>query len=149
MTETFQDIVDRCDAIEECYEFMLAFAAQGHVDDRSSQSGGQLRELLARAVEAASGLTGAYAAVVQTLRLEPFERYRTFLAVLARDAESALAAMELVLAQPRISSQLIDNLNASIHLRTLLTDLFLVDELVRLQPEFAEESGAGKADGAD
>ncbi len=37
--------------------------------------------------------------------------------------------MELVLAQPAISSQLIDNLNASIHLRALLADLFLVTEI--------------------
>ena len=35
-------------------------------------------------------------------------------------------AIELVLAQPAISSQLIDNLNASMHLRALLTDLFLI-----------------------
>jgi hypothetical protein len=40
--------------------------------------------------------------------------------------------MELVLAQPSISSQLIDNLNASIHLRALLTDLFLLDEVAKL-----------------
>jgi len=45
---------------------------------------------------------------------------------LDRDARDSLAAIELVLAQPVISSQLIDNLNASIHLRALLTDLFLL-----------------------
>ncbi len=38
--------------------------------------------------------------------------------------------MRLVAAQPSISSQLIDNLNANVHLRALLTDLFLVDELL-------------------
>ena len=41
--------------------------------------------------------------------------------------------MKLVLAQPSISSQLIDNLNASIHLRALLTDLFLIDEILKSQ----------------
>ena len=40
-------------------------------------------------------------------------------------------AVELVLAQPAISSQLIDNLNANIHLRALLTDLFLIDEILK------------------
>jgi hypothetical protein len=45
---------------------------------------------------------------------------------LQHDAQDSLAALEVVLAQPAISSQLIDNLNASIHLRALLTDLFLV-----------------------
>jgi hypothetical protein len=39
--------------------------------------------------------------------------------------------LKLTLAQPSISSQLVDNLNASIHLRTLLTDIFLVDEIVK------------------
>jgi hypothetical protein len=53
--------------------------------------------------------------------------------VLKRDAESALAAMELVLAQPAIGSQMIDNLNASIHLRALLADLFLVTEILDAQ----------------
>ena len=61
--------------------------------------------------------------------LAPADRYHAFLAVLDRDARDALAAVQLVQAQPSISSQLIDNLNASIHLRALLTDLFLIDDL--------------------
>ena len=48
--------------------------------------------------------------------------------VLAADTRAALG---LVMAQPSISSQLIDNLNASIHFRALLTDLFLVDEALK------------------
>jgi hypothetical protein len=39
-----------------------------------------------------------------------------------------------VLAQPAISSQLVDNLNASIHVRALLTDLFLLDEALKKTP---------------
>ena len=132
MTALLEDIVDRCDAIEECYEFMLAYAAQGLSGDQGGRSGAQIRELLTRAVQAASGLAGAYAGIVLELRLEPAERYQAFLTVLERDTANALAAVELVLAQPRLSSQLIDNLNASIHLRTLLTDIFLIDEVVKL-----------------
>ena len=48
--------------------------------------------------------------------------------VIIDDAKKAHAAIELVLAQKDISSEIIDNLNASIHLRALLTDLFLVSE---------------------
>jgi hypothetical protein len=124
---------DRCNAIEECYEFMLAYAAQGLPGDDGSQSGGQLREFLNRAVPAMAGLAGAFAAEVARENLQPAERYEAFLDVLASDARASLAAVELVLAQPVISSQLIDNLNASIHLRALLTDLFLIDEIVKLQ----------------
>jgi hypothetical protein len=125
------DINARCDAIEECYEFMLAYAGQGLAGDEGSQSSGQVRDYLNRAVEAISGLAEAYAAVVKQENLQPAERYHAFLAVLDRDARDSLAAIQLVLAQITLSSQSIDNLNASIHLRALLTDMFLVDEILK------------------
>ncbi|MBZ5608405.1 MAG: hypothetical protein LAP38_09110 [Acidobacteriia bacterium] len=125
---------ERCNAIEECYELMLGYAAQGLPGDQGSQSGGQVREFLRRAVEALSGLAAAYSEAVKQAGLQPPEPYQAFLTVLERDAKDALAAMGLVLAQPSISSQLVDNLNASIHLRALLTDLFLIDEILRPQP---------------
>jgi hypothetical protein len=122
------DIWGRFEAIEECYEFMLAYAAQGLTNDKSSESGRQIREFLYRAVEALSGLAESCAAAAPQ-----GDRFEAFLSVLDRDARDSLAAMELVLAQPTISSQLIDNLNASMHLRALLTDVFLVGEVLRTQ----------------
>ena len=127
------DISARCAAIEECYEFMLAYAGQGLAGDDPSESTGQVREYLNRAVEALSGLAESYAAAVKKENLQPAERYHAFLAVLERDARDSLAAVQLVLAQTTLSSQLIDNLNASIHLRALLTDLFLIDEILKPQ----------------
>ena len=60
------------------------------------------------------------------------EKYIAFLDVLDRDAHDSIRTIELVLAQPTISSQLIDNLNASMHLRAVLTDLFLVSDIARI-----------------
>lgn len=128
------EIGARCAAIEECYEFMLAYAGQGLAGDEGSKSSGQARDFLHRAVEALSGLAGAYAAAVKKENLQPAESYQAFLDVLDRDARDSLAAIQLVLAQSTLSSQLIDNLNASIHLRALLTDLFLIDEILKPQP---------------
>jgi hypothetical protein len=125
------DLAARCDAIEECYEFMLAYAAQGVVDEAGSPASVQLRTFLQRAELALDGLAGSCRAAVDEDRLEPVDRYVAFIEVLDRDARSALAAVRLVLAQPSIGSQLIDNLNASIHLRALLTDLFLIDEILK------------------
>jgi hypothetical protein len=130
-------LAERCDVIEESYEFMLAYAAQGVTGEGGSGKGGQIRHFLERAAKALSGLSAAYAAAVGQS-----ETHRAFLAVLDRDAKDSLAAIELVLAQPVISSQLIDNLNASIHLRALLTDLFLIDEILKLQRHSAEQAGA-------
>ncbi len=131
MSGTLNTLKEYCDAIEGCYEFMLAYAAQGLAGEGASQSGAQLRTELDRAERALAGLHHAYLAAVQEAQLEPADRYEAFLSVLDRDARSALAAVRLVLAQPSISSQLIDNLNASIHLRALLTDLFLIDETLK------------------
>jgi hypothetical protein len=123
----FTEIWERFEAIEECYEFMLAYAAQGLPSDEGGKSGGQLRDLMNRSVEALSGLADSCATAMSNDRLP------AFLTVLDRDAHDSLAAMELVLAQPAISSQLIDNLNASMHLRALLTDVFLLGEVLRTQ----------------
>ena len=125
------ELQQRIDTIEETYEFMLAYAAQGLEGDTTTQSGGQLREFLTRASGALSGLGDVLTTIVAAERLEPADRYRAFAAVLDRDARDSLAAIELVLAQPSISSQLVDNLNASIHVRALLTDLFLIDEILK------------------
>jgi hypothetical protein len=86
-----------------------------------------------RTVKALAGLAESCSMAVRDEGLEPAERYEAFFTVLDRDARDSLAAMELVLVQPAISSQLIDNLNASIHLRALLTDLFVVSEILNAQ----------------
>jgi hypothetical protein len=133
----FNTAEDRCEAIEECYEFMLAYAAQGLPSD-TGNSGAQLRVFLQRTADALSGIAAAHAQTVRNEGIQPVEKFDAFLAVLDRDANDALAAVELVLAQPALSSQLIDNLNASIHLRALLTDLFLIDEVMKLQRSSAK-----------
>jgi hypothetical protein len=137
------DISERCNTIEECYEFMLAYAAQGLPSDEGSHSGAQIREYLGRTVKAISGLSDTCQAAVKQERLEPADKYRAFFAALDRDARDALAAVELVLAQPAISSQLIDNLNASMHLRALLTDLFLLGEVAKIQRTRAKPMATG------
>ena len=128
-----EDLRNRCNTVEECYEFMLAYAARGLAADAGTDKGSQLRNLLGRAVEALNGIAEAYESAISNDGLESAEKHRAFLTVLEMDSRHALAAMELVLAQPAISSQLIDNLNASIHLRSLLTDLFLVDEVAKVR----------------
>jgi len=151
------EIQKQCETIEECYEFTLSYAARGLASDEGSG----LREQLTRAVAAIHGLKlsleRSYAETIGEEWLAPLgdgkvdkdkaDKFEAFFAVMKRDAEGALAAMELVLAQPAIGSQLIDNLNASIHLRALLADLFLVTEIldVRQKTAAAARDGAGEA----
>jgi hypothetical protein len=132
------EIWERFEAVEECYEFMLAYAAKGLTSDQGSESGRQVREFLNRAVAALSGLAESCSTAIR-------EGSPEFLAVLDRDARASRAAIELVLAQPSISSQLIDNLNASIHLRALLTDVFLLGEVLIAQRSAAKASSPASA----
>ena len=126
------EICRRCNAVEESYEFMLAYAAQGVSSGDGSRSGGRIREVLQQAVDALSGLADACRTAVRADARDSVEKYIAFLAILDRDANDSMRTMELVLAQPAISSQLIDNLNASMHLRAVLTDLFLLSDIARI-----------------
>jgi hypothetical protein len=133
MPTTSDEVRARCDAIEGGYEFMLAYAGQGLATDQGSSSGGQIRGYLQRLDTALTGLADVFRDLVRHERLEPADRYDSFMGVLDRDARDAQAAVQIVLAQSSISSQLVDNLNASIHVRALLTDLFLIDEIAKRQ----------------
>ena len=128
-----EQMVARCDHIEEAYEFMLAYAAQGLASDAGSTAGSQVRQFLSRLDAALTGLGDVFRAVVTAEVPDAAGQFAPFIAVLDRDAAASQAAVQLVLAQPGISSQLVDNLNASIHLRALLTDIFLVDEVLKGQ----------------
>jgi hypothetical protein len=121
----------RCDAIEEAYEFMLAYAAQGLPHEHGSTSGSQIREFLRKCEQALDGLADAAGRSVRQQDLETTDPYDAFVSVLDHDARHARAAVRLVLAQPSIGSQLVDNLNASSHLRAVLTDVFLFDEALK------------------
>ena len=126
-TPSTANLKTRIDTLEETYEACLGYAAQG-VSGESA--GGHIREALGRADAALSGLGDLLLTAVTERGLQPSERYRTFIEVLRRDASDAQAALQLVLAQQRISSQLVDNLNSSLHLRALLTDIFIIDEIL-------------------
>ena len=121
----------RCDSIEECYEYMLAYAGQGLPEEPGSGASSQIRDYLRKCDTALTGLADFIDGFVKRLEVESLTPYAAFMSVIDRDARNAQAAVQLVLAQPSISSQLVDNLNASIHLRALLTDLFLIDEVLK------------------
>jgi hypothetical protein len=128
--EAVAEFSARCSAIEEAYEFMLAYAAQGLPAEEGSASGGHIRDFLRKCDAALTGLGEVLRHSVRRLGIQSPAPYDAFIGVVEHDVRSAQAAVQLVLAQPSISSQVVDNLNASIHLRAVLTDLFLLDEVL-------------------
>jgi len=122
------EVKQRIDTIESSYEFFLAYAAQGRTTDEGARAGADLRDFLSKLESALDGLADTVTEAVAGE--EPQASWQNLIAVVRRDAEASLCAVRLVAARQGISSQLIDNLNANMHLRAVLTDLFLVDELV-------------------
>jgi hypothetical protein len=119
------ELARRIDTIETAYELMLAYAGQGW---RADDQGSGVRVNL---VQASRALDGLGAAVERALAGRVAgDVARRFSAVIAADSERASAAIELALAHPSMSSQLVENLNASTHLRAVLSGLLLIDEWV-------------------
>lgn len=109
------------EAVESGYEFLLAYAAQGRAPHVEADTPGphvspRLEEMLQALINVAAAFQGSN---------DEFEQ------VVAEDVRKASAAIRFVLAQPRMSSELVDNLNASIHLRAVLTDFFLYSEVFK------------------
>jgi hypothetical protein len=121
----------RIDAIEAGYEFMLAYAAQGRHTDRGAAPERNIRNFLRNMDEALEGFGAAALACAAQRNSALPNAGAAFFAAVERDAQTAQSAIRLVLAQDDIGSQIIDNLNASIHLRALLTDVFIIDEALK------------------
>jgi hypothetical protein len=115
-------LAEHIETIESGYEYLLAYAAQGRQDD----AGTELRPTLTRMHAALGSLPApvcaSFAHLPDTLGIEDFT------SAVEHDIAVARGAIGLVLARSRIPSLLVDNLNASVHLRALLTDLFLIDQ---------------------
>lgn len=125
-----EELKAHIEVLEKAYEFFLSYAALGAEQEEASKVGGQLREYLSRTDAALGALANDLGGLVAAEGLEPAGAYGEMINVTSADAARAGAAVRIVLAQETISSQLIDNLNASSHLRALLTDLFLLDDVV-------------------
>jgi hypothetical protein len=123
----------RIEDVESGYEYLLAYAAQGRETDKGGAGGSVVREHLARMARALEGLGAAAGECAAAIDPELPAAAADFLAALDADARVARSAIALVLARPDVSSQLVDNLNATIHLRALLTDLFVVDEALKIK----------------
>ena len=130
-----QELKARVDVVEETYEYCLAYAAKGVGVQMAASTDTPVRERLQQLAAALPELPQCFLALVEERGGPARGHYEAFIDVLRRDAETALASVRLVLAQPGITSQMVDNLNGMIHLRALLTDVFLVDEMLRPDAE--------------
>jgi hypothetical protein len=127
VTQSHPELARRIDIIERGYEYLLAFAAQG----RKDEAGSEVRETLLGMHAALDGLDRILNASTKVDTRSQRHDASAFITAVRDDALKARGAIAFTLNCVTISSQLIDNLNASIHVRALLTDLFLADQALR------------------
>lgn len=122
-TEQIVEMRNAIDMIEEAYEFMLAYAAQGRKQEGSEATGeSQVRQYLKRFSEALGLLENASKRNLGGSEGEKFaERFLADLAV-------TRSVVELLLATPSISSDMVDNANSLVNVRAFLTDVFFIDQ---------------------
>lgn len=105
------------ETIESGYEFLLAYAAQGRPANVETGPGPHARPTIEGMLQAMRNLAEEFSSSADN-----FEQ------LIADDCNKAGAALGFILSQQKIGSEIVDNLNASIHLRAVLTDLFLYGE---------------------
>ena len=125
------ELSKRIDTIESGYEFLLAYAAQGRTTDKGVSQGQNVRQFLEDMNQALSDLGVVCVDTARTIHGDKVDDYQAFLDAVADDAKKAQGVIRLGLACPDISSQLVDNMNTNVHLRSLLTDLFVIDDALK------------------
>ncbi len=115
-------IRDAIDAVEEAYEFMLAYAAQGRKRETQDEGASKIRDYLNRFASALEAMEKAAPDALGAAAAEPFrDRFLADMAVMR-------SVIAVLLEQPSISSDMVDNTNGLIAVRSFLTDLFFIDQ---------------------
>ena len=120
MSETIRGHIER---IEEAYEFMLAYAAQGRSDEGAGPDGAHIRTFLNQFDAAATAIEGELDAVPGA-----GDEASAFLAALKADSAIMTSVLRSMLARDQITSEVVDNANGLISVRSYLTGLFFLDK---------------------
>ena len=119
------EIRKNIELVEEAYEFMLAYAAQGRADEGAGPDGAHIRTFLKQFSDATDR-------IIEDLDKlsEPNGEMKTFIKSAESDAKTVKSVMAIMLQKENISSEMVDNANGLITVRSYLTALFFIDKAV-------------------
>lgn len=111
------------DTVEEAYEFMLAYAAQGRQTESETEGASQIRGFLDRFRSALDDMDGAIPQLIPAG--SPGHAYaERFI----DDSAIMKSILDLLTSRDNITSEMIDNTNGMVPVRSLLTNIFFVDQ---------------------
>lgn len=119
------EIRKNIELVEEAYEFMLAYAAQGRADEGAGPDGAHIRTFLKQFSDATDR-------IIEDLDKlsEPNGAMETFIKSAESDAKTVKSVLSIMLQKENISSEMVDNANGLITVRSYLTALFFIDKAV-------------------
>jgi hypothetical protein len=118
-------IRENIELVEEAYEYMLAYAAQGRADEGAGPDGAHIRTFLVQLNEATDDIL---AVMDDVHAISP--NSSAFFEALKSDAATVKSVMSIMLGKDNVSSEMIDNANGLISVRSYLTALFFIDKAV-------------------
>ena len=133
MSESLRAHIER---IEEAYEFMLAYAAQGRADEGGGPDGAHIRTFLTQFDAGVAAIVGELDTVPGANR-----EARGFLDALRADSAIMTSVLRTILAREQVTSEVVDNANGLISVRSYLTALFFMDKALLPGPVPGEVSG--------
>ena len=119
------DMRNAIDQIEEAYEFMIAYAAQGRKQEPETEGASQIRGYLERFRQSLDTIRQSIPAM-----MSEHANSAAFAERFSSDLDVMQSVLDLIVSRDSISSDMIDNTNGLISVRSLLTDLFFIDQVV-------------------
>ena len=119
------EIRKQIEIVEESYEYMLAYAAQGRADEGAGPDGAQIRTFLKQY----SGAVGALTKLIEGIAVNNTEA-AAFFDGFRRESAIMASVINIMLAGDNVSSEVVDNANGLIAVRAYLTSLFFLDKAV-------------------
>lgn len=123
--QKIKQVRDQIEQIEEAYEYMLAYAAQGRSDEGAGPDGAQIRTFLNQFSKALIKLDDATSVIIAE---NPSAA--DFIEAFMSESKVMASILKVLLSRENISSEVIDNTNGLISVRAYLTSLFFLDKSV-------------------
>ena len=120
-----KDIREEIEKVEEAYEYMLAYAAQGRADEGEGAEGVQIRIFIKQFLSSIEVLAGS----LESLSKSSVE-LKTYIDSFNGESDIMASVLKIILANDNISSEVIDNANGLISVRSYLTSLFFIDKSI-------------------
>lgn len=120
-----REIRRQIDLVEEAYEYMLAYAAQGRADEGAGPDGAQIRDFLNQFSTAVDAMTASLDSLATSNQAAA-----SFIDGFRRESAVMDSVINIMLARGNISSEVVDNANGLIAVRAYLTSLFFMDKAV-------------------